>query len=256
MIITMKIIVSGQLIEYADEGTGKVILMLHGWGANIGTFDQLAGHLSKQFRVIRIDFPGFGKSPKPASDWSVSDYALAVGDMLKKLKISDLYAVIAHSFGGRVVIKGISQKYFNPQKVVLIGAAGVKPPKSVRKDLYKIIAKVGKTVTSLPLLKKIQPKLRKQLYSLAGSADYLQANQMKDIFLNTINEDLLPEVENIKQPALLIWGKNDSETPVSDANLMLDGLKNGRLIVIENAGHFVYMEEPEKVIKEIDGFLL
>ena len=62
---------------------------------------------------------------------------------------------------------------------------------------------------------------------MAGSADYLRADQMKQIFLNTINEDLSSEVSKITQPSLLIWGKNDTETPLADANLMLSKLKNG-----------------------------
>lgn len=251
----MKVIVNNQLIEYRDEGVGEVVLMLHGWGTNIGTFDQLANHLSKKFRVIRFDFPGFGQSPKPLSDWSVDDYAKITRDLLQKLDITGVFAIIAHSFGGRVTIKGISQGYFQPSKVVFIGAAGVKPPKSIKKEAYKTIAKVGKLATSLPLINKVQPILRKHLYSMAGSADYLQADQLKQIFLNAINEDLLPEVSNITQPTLLIWGANDTETPLTDAHLMLNKLENGRLVTIEGAGHFVYVEAYDKVVKELDGFL-
>jgi len=58
----MKVLVNNQLIEYKDEGSGRVVLLLHGWGTNLATFDQLAGHLAKKFRVIRFDFPGFGQS--------------------------------------------------------------------------------------------------------------------------------------------------------------------------------------------------
>jgi pimeloyl-ACP methyl ester carboxylesterase len=229
---------------------------LHGWGANLGTFDQLASHLAQKFRVIRFDFPGFGHSPKPDEDWSVNDYARITRDFLQKLKVKEVHAVIAHSFGGRIVIKGISLDYFQPRKVVLIGTAGVKSRQSIKKNIYKGIAKAGKFVTSLPILKKAQPVLRKRLYSTVGSMDYLQAGQMKKIFLNTINEDLLPEVAHIVQPTLMIWGENDTETPLKDADSMLKLLKNGQLIVIPNTGHFVYIEANERVIKELESFLV
>jgi len=137
----MKVLVNNQLIEYKDEGSGRVVLLLHGWGTNLGTFDQLAGHLAQYFRVIRFDFPGFGQSPKPTDDWSVSDYARLTCDILEKLKVSGLHAVIAHSFGGRVAIKGVSQGYLEPTRIVLIGAAGVKPNSSIRTSLYKSVAK-------------------------------------------------------------------------------------------------------------------
>jgi len=251
----MNIIVNDQLLEYTDQGSGKVILMLHGWGSNLNTFDQLANCFSLNFRVIRFDFPGFGKSPKPDDKWSVINYAQITSQLLQKLKINDLYAVIAHSFGGRITIKGISMGILQPQKVILIGAAGIKPSESVKKSLLKLVAKVGRFVTSLPVLKKIQPKLRKNLYAMAGNSDYIQADKMKKIFVNIISEDLLPEIQNISQPTLLIWGENDNETPIKDANLMLSNLKNGRLIKVEGAGHFVYIEAFDRVRKEIEGFL-
>jgi pimeloyl-ACP methyl ester carboxylesterase len=251
----MKVLVHDQLIEYKDEGSGSVVVLLHGWGTNLGTFDQLASRLAQQFRVIRFDFPGFGQSPKPTDDWHVREYAQLTRDLLQKLKIDDTHAIIAHSFGGRVVIKGVSQGYLKPEKVVLIGAAGVKPHQSATKNFYKGLAKAGKLVTSVPGLNKIQPMLRKRLYSAAGSTDYLEANAMQKIFLNTINEDLLPLVHAIAQPALLIWGENDVETPVADARKMINELPDGKLIVVPNAGHFVYLDDPLSVQRSLEAFL-
>jgi pimeloyl-ACP methyl ester carboxylesterase len=251
----MKVLINNRLIEYKDEGSGRVLLLLHGWGMNLATFDKLAKHLTKKFRVIRLDFPGFGQSPQPNSDWSVSDYSQLVRDFLQKIKADDLYAIIAHSFGGRVTIKGISLGFLQPEKVVFIGVAGVKPRQSLKKSSYKIIAKIGKTATTLPIISKLQPVLREKLYSSAGSMDYLNSGTMKKIFLNTICEDLLPEVKNITQPTLLIWGENDTETPLDDARLILSSLKNGHLVVIANAGHFVYTEAYDKVVAELDEFL-
>lgn len=251
----MKVIVDNQLVEYKDEGSGQVVLLLHGWETNLGTFNDLAGHLVKRFRVIRFDFPGFGQSPKPASDWSISDYAKLTAGLLQKLKISEVYAIIAHSFGGRVAIKGSSLGCLQSKKLVFIGVAGVKPHQSLKKISFKIVAKTGKLVTFLPVIKKLQPKLRKRLYVSAGSTDYLMAGEMKKIFLNTINEDLLPEVSKITQPTLMIWGQNDTETPLNDAKLILNSLSNGRLVVVPDVGHFVYIDAYDKVIKELDGFL-
>lgn len=251
----MKLLVNGQLIEYEDTGSGRVLLLLHGWGTNLNTFDQLASHLSKKFRVIRFDFPGFGQSPKPDGDWSVKDYAGLTRDLLDKLKVKQIYAVIGHSFGGRVIIKGVAMDYLKPKKVVLIGASGVKPHQEFKKTIYKSIAKVGKFATSMPVVNKMQPALRKRLYNSAGSTDYLQADQMQKIFLNVVNEDLLPEVAKITQPTLLIWGQNDTETPVSNANLMLNSLTNGQLVVMPDAGHFVHIEAWDWVTAELDKFL-
>lgn len=251
----MKVIVKNQLIEYQDEGSGRVLLLLHGWGTDLTTFDQLNSHLVKKFRVLRFDFPGFGKSPKPTEDWSISNYADLTRDLLQKLKIKQVYAVIGHSFGGRVVIKGIGHGYLKPDKVILMGAAGVKPHQEIKKALYKSIAKVGRFATSIPVVNKLQPALRRRLYNSAGSTDYLQANQMQQIFVNVVNEDLLPEVPKITQPTLLIWGEDDTETPLSDARKIKDLLSDGRIFVVPNVGHFVYIDAFSAVTKEIDKFL-
>lgn len=251
----MKLLVNGQLIEYADHGEGKVVVLLHGWDANLHTFDNIAKQLAKKYRVIRIDFPGFGASAIPPQSWRIADYAAVTGDVLRKLNILSVHALIGHSFGGRVIIKLISQKIILPEKVVLISAAGVKPPKSAKKTIYKLIAKTGKATTAIPGLGRLRTSLRKKLYESAGSTDYLHAGQMKKVFLSTINEDLLPEVSSITQPTLLLWGENDSETPLSDGFAIRDQLKNAQLISYPDAGHFVYQEKEKEVIKELEKFL-
>lgn len=252
----MKVLVNNHLIEYSDEGSGRVLLFLHGWGSNLKTFDSVAKHFSKDFRVIRLDFPGFGGSPKPENDWSIGDYADLTNEFVKKIDVDEIYAVLAHSFGGRVMIRCASAGYLDPKKVVLMGAAGIKPRKTSKMIVYKIIAKIGKLITSLPVLNKLQPLLRKRLYSSIGTTDYLQSNDMKKIFVNTINEDLSSEISNIKQPTLLIWGENDSETPLSDANMMNKLIKDSKLIIIPGAGHFVYNDAFDETIKYLNGFLL
>lgn len=251
----MKILVEGQLLEYKDEGKGRVVVLLHGWGANLSTFDELAKNLSTSFRVIRFDFPGFGASPKPADSWGVSEYATLLAALIKKLKIDDVYAVIGHSFGGRVIIKGTDMGVLKPEKVVLIGSAGVKPERTARKALLGVAAKSGKALTAIPGLKSLRPALRKRLYGAVGSNDYLAAQNMRQIFLNTVDEDLLPSVHSIKQPTLLIWGEDDHETPVSDAQKMIKELPDARLTVIPDAGHFVYLDDPGAVNKELAVFL-
>lgn len=251
----MKVLVHDQLIEYKDEGSGKVVLLLHGWGASLSSFDHLAAYLSKNYRVIRLDFPGFGSSPKPSAEWGVGEYAELTDAFLRKMKILDLYTAIGHSFGGRVIIKGIDTGNLSPQKVVLMGAAGIKASKTLKKSSLKVIAKVGKVVTSAPGLRNLRTSLRRSLYNAAGNTDYIDAGNMQTIFLKTVNEDLLHAVSSITQPTLLVWGENDFETPVSDGVLMHERIKKSELVIVPNAGHFVYLDETSLVEQKIGSFL-
>lgn len=251
----MKVIVDGQLIEYYDEGRGSVVLMLHGWGVDSRSFKKLAAGLSDNYRVIRFDFPGFGGSQLPSQDWRVEDYARCTSNFLNKIGVNEILAVIAHSFGSRVIIKAISKKYLNPKKIILIGAAGIRPIKPRKRQIYKIIAKVGKFTTSLPVVYKLQPKLKKALYKSAGSMDYINSGQMKQIFINTVNEDLTDEISKIQIPTFLIWGQDDIETPVEYGKKINELIVGSKMLVFKKCSHYVFIERSEEVINEIKDFI-
>lgn len=251
----VNIIVDNQLVNYQDTGSGKVILLLHGWGSNLGGFSELSRLLSKGYRVIRIDFPGFGQSPQPNTDWKVEDYARLVNGFLGKIGVKKLYATVGHSFGGRVIIKGVKLKLLNPEKIILMNSAGVKPKDTHKKYLLNITAKIGKKIASLPGFNKIKSKLQNKLYRLIGNVDYLESKEMKQTFLNVIVEDLLNDADSIKQPTLLIWGENDTDTPLSDGKLLQKKILNSELIIMPDAGHYVFIDQPLIVSERILKFL-
>jgi pimeloyl-ACP methyl ester carboxylesterase len=250
----MNIVVDSQMLNYNDIGSGKVIILLHGWGSSLQSFSDVANELAKTYRVISIDFPGFGSSPRPHDDWHVQEYAICLQGFLEKLSLHP-HALIGHSFGGRVVLKSVGKKYIHPAKVVLIGSAGVKPVLTNRQLLLKLSAKIGKKVTSLPVLNKLQFRLRRQLYKKVGATDYLKANEMQAIFLNVINEDLKNDAEKITQPGLLIYGEDDHDTPVADAQKLHTAIKNSELIIVPNAGHYVHIDAYKSVIELVKDFL-
>lgn len=251
----MKIIIQNLAINYQDVGTGPVVVVLHGWGTSAANMKPVIDQLSATYRVIAPDFPGFGASERPRDAWFVGDYGQFVAALLEKLGVKEVYALIGHSFGGRVTIKSAGEGILHPEKIILIGSAGIKHSNSFRNTVYKAIAKVGKAIFSLPGLSKLSNKARERLYRSAGSTDYAQANEMKDIFSNTINEDLQQSAAKIAQPALLIWGEHDHEAPVADAERFHELIKQSELIVVPGAGHFVHTEKSAKVGEAINKFL-
>ena len=70
----MRTIVQSLAVEYVDEGKGPTILMLHGWKDSLHTFDQLVPYFTNQFRIIRLDLPGFGGSDMPKGVWDIGAY--------------------------------------------------------------------------------------------------------------------------------------------------------------------------------------
>ena len=243
----MHIIIDNLFIQYRRMGKGDVILLLHGWGQSSETFKYLQESLSRQYDVVAVDLPGFGGSQKPNLDWDVELYSHFVEKFLKKLKIEP-FVMVGHSFGGRILIKGVGEGMLKSSKVVLIGSAGVKPSKSMTQKLLENFSRISKKV---PGTQKMRSMVGKKL----ASRDYRQSGDLKNIFLKVINEDLRYSAKKIVIPTLLIWGCNDDQTPVRDGRLLNDLIKNSHLKTYENAGHFVYLEEKEAVLNDIREFI-
>lgn len=251
----MKCIVEGIATEYAVSGKGPIIMLLHGWGTSSRDMENLARELANSYCVITLDFPGFGSSERPAEVWGVGDYATFVQKFLEKINISDIYALIGHSFGGRVIIAGCARNIIKPNKIVLIGSAGIKHSADMKTTVFKGLAKSGKALLSLPGLSKYSSRAKLKLYEKAGSMDYLEAGGMKDIFSKVIHEDLQSDAAEIVQSTLLIWGSKDEASPVADAKQFHKLITHSHLEIIEGAGHFVHHDETTKVQMLIKRFL-
>ncbi len=249
----MKIIVQNLVIKYKDEGNGPVMLFLHGWQDNLHTFDSLIPFLSFKRRIIRLDLPGFGESEMPKEIWNLDNYIQFVADFIKELDI-EVDILIGHSFGGRIVIKGVAEKIFEVNKIILMSSAGIAKSHTFRNLVLKILAKIAGLIMYIPLLVFWREKLRKKIYNLIGSG-YLNTGPLKETFLKIIAEDLSENAKNITIPTLLIWGISDAETPITDGKKLSQLIRDAELKVINEAGHFVHQEQPQKVAKLIQKFL-
>ncbi len=244
----MKLIVDGLATEYKDEGkkNAKVMLLLHGWQSTHRTFDKILPNLSKKYRVVRLDLPGFGASELPDKPWNLDNYISFIADFLEKLKIKSVEIIVGHSMGGRISIKAVGGGQLRPKKLVLIGSHGIRESKRLRNRVYWLAAKAGKVAT-LPLPSKYKERLRGKLYKSAGATDYIHAGTMSQTFSNVIKEDVRPEAAMISTPTLLIYGQNDTQTPPHYARIFQKLIDGSKLELIPNSGHHTHEEEPQKV---------
>lgn len=232
-------------INYEQKGEGDLIVLLHGWGSNIKLFANLIDLLSKKYTVVAMDMPGFGESQEPPSAWCVDDYVDFVIDFLKDYDNKNIM-FLGHSFGGRVIIKLNSRTNlpFEITKVILVDSAGILPPKSNKKSFRTYYYKIGKAVLSTGIMQKIAPDALENFRKKMGSADYAAASPlMRQVLVKVVNEDLEPLIPNIKCPTLLVWGVNDTATPLSDGEKMEKLIKDAGLVKLENAGHYSFLEQ-------------
>jgi pimeloyl-ACP methyl ester carboxylesterase len=233
--------IDGLQLHYRESGIGSVILLLHGWGSNAASFMQLENYLGANFRVIALDLPGFGDSQLPASAWSLGDYVSIVKAFMNEMAI-EKPMVVGHSFGGRIAICLGAQNLVS--RIILTSSAGVRLPKSLLYYLKVYSYKFAKQLVNC-LPEKIRTELLLELQQYFGSSDYKNAHPvLRQILVKVVNEDLSPLLPKINVPTLLIWGENDTTTPLAEAKVMEKNIPDVGLVIIKGAGHYCFLDKP------------
>lgn len=228
-----------QLVGDAKQNT---MVFLHGWGTDSSSFRGVLSLLPKNnWRYLLIDFPGFGESPEPSRDYTVYDYASEVVSLLKKLSITNA-VIVGHSFGGRIAVVIGSRYPEYAKKIVLVDSAGLVMNRGIGYKIKVWNYKFKKKLTSLGLLKGASKP--------AGSADYrvLKSDIMRKTFINVVNQDLLADAKKIKSETIIIWGKEDKDTPLKMGMRYNKAIAESKLYVIEDAGHFCFLDKIEDFV--------
>jgi len=229
------------------------LVFLHGWGTEGNTFLPIIDHLSTNYHIYTLDFPGFGSSDEPDFAWSLDQYTDMILAFLGDMKIQSP-VLIGHSFGGRVAIK-LSDRV-SLSKLILINSAGIKPKRHLSYYIKVYGFKLIRQMQKWPVFSYL---LKEPVYAYSekySSADYKAASQrMKAILSKVVNDDLTKLLPAIDVPTLLIWGDSDTATPLRDAELMTELIPDSGLVVYENCGHFSYLEQAERTVKIVSSFI-
>ncbi len=237
-------------IAWRDQGQGEPLLILHGWGVDSSVMVSTMNRLAALRRCVAIDFPGFGASPAPSEAWGVDDYADMVREFLAANGI-DRCDILAHSFGGRVTLSLLAADPDRSSfgKVLITGGAGMKPRRTWRYYYRRTLATILKAPFALlpsTVREKGLARLRTtSIWKSLGSSDYQQLQGvMRETFVKTVNhyqEALLPKIPH---DILLLWGADDTATPLYQGERLEQGLKNAALVKIDRAGHFAFLDQP------------
>jgi pimeloyl-ACP methyl ester carboxylesterase len=231
--------VGGVRIRYRTVGSGKPLLLLHGWGTSLDTFSGMTDDLAKQFSVTAFDFPGHGGSGMPPAAWAVDDFVELTLGVMAALGVSRT-SVLGHSFGGRVAIKLAAAHPEVVDRLVLVDSAGVPPPQTLTRRVKRLASRFANASGRLG---RPGQAVRRAIVERIASTDYLNAGPLRGTFLAVIREDLRPVLPGIKAPTLLIWGESDGDTTLADARAMEKLIPGSRLLVLKNAGHFSYLDQ-------------
>jgi pimeloyl-ACP methyl ester carboxylesterase len=215
----------------------------------------LIAGLRDKHRVLAFDLPGFGSRSLPPTPWGVPEYAAFVEKAVKSLGIVRA-TYVGHSFGGRIAIWLAAHAPETVQALILVDAAGIRPPATLRRRTRQAFYKVAKAVLRLPILGARGPVLQERLAMRYGSSDYrAMTGVMRASMVRIVNLDLSEYMRAIAAPTLLLWGEKDAETPIADGRKMEQLIRGSRLIVVAGAGHFSYLDSPAFVNAVASAFL-
>ena len=249
----MRYTYDGIELAYSIEGQGDTVVLLHGWGCDRNIWRPTVEFLGNSYRIIAVDFAGFGQSQEPNRVWGVEEYTRSIEALMQELGVESPI-LFGHSFGGRVSLLYASRNRCSG--VVLTDAAGVRPKRSFSYYRKVYTYKLMKHLLPLLIGEHKAQMLLEQRRAKSGSSDYNRASQMmRAILSKCVNEDLCHVMPKIEASTLLFWGDRDTATPLSDGQKMERLIANSMLVVAEGCGQFAMLESPELWQKSVENFL-
>ena len=263
------IVVQGIHLHVRDTGPhdAPAVLMVHGMGGSLHSWEPWALGMAPELRVIRLDLPGSGLSgPDPTGDYSDQrsiDVILALMDHLQLEKAS----VIGHSIGGRMAWRLAATHPERVNKLVLVAPDGFASPGFSYGEAPDVPA-------TMQLMRFTLPKwlLRMNLAPAYFDADALtdaRATRYHDLMLapgsrsamiarmqQIVLVDPVPMLKRISAPTLLVWGKQDAMIPFSNAADYTQALAHSQLVALDGVGHLPQEEATERALPLVRDFLL
>lgn len=265
-------------IAYTDAGKGQdVIIFIHGLASYIPAWKKNVADLSKDFRCISIDLPGYGKSSKGNYEGSMSFYAACVKTFCEKLGIQQVH-IAGHSMGGQIAMVTALKYPELVDKLILVAPAGFETFNKGQRQWFRDVMTVDGV--RLTTVEQIRLNYAYNFYDMPDDAQFMvddriairSTKEFTDYCFNItqsvkgmVDEPVYEFLPLIKNKTLCIFGANDNLIP----NRFLNGgrtekyarkgaerMPDCRLEMIPKAGHFVMFEKADacnQLIREFVG---
>ena len=237
------------------------VLLLHGWGSSAANMAPIARVLASDYRVMNIDLPGHGHSPAPTEVIGIPEHAALIKEVIDA-HIGEPVTMVGHSNGGRIALYMASHQVYKPliRHLVLVSPSGVTPDRSIGYYLRRTIANLLKAPFRLvpePLRAYGLDWLRHSLaWRALGSSDYRAVEGiMRSVFVRMVTYHLDERVQEIDVPVLLFRGDRDTAVSQRQMEYLVHTIPDAGLVVLENAGHYGYMDDFATFIAATRHFL-
>jgi pimeloyl-ACP methyl ester carboxylesterase len=255
--------VDGCEINYAELGQGDKppVLFIHGLGGCWQNWLENIPRLAQDRRVVALDLPGFGDSPMPSDEISISGYGEIVVRFARAIGLEEDVDVVGNSMGGFIAAEiGVNHPDF-ARRIVLCSAAGISITNLKRQPVLTS-ARIAAAVTNVVLARREQMAKRPGLRHLALAYVFRHPSRIapdlayqvmtgtgKPGFLDALDAltdyDFRDRLDDVKVPVLLVWGREDNLVPVEDADEFERLIPNARKVVLDDTGHVPMLERPD-----------
>jgi len=244
-----EVMVFGQKIKYVEAGSGPVVVLLHGLGGNSTNWAFNTPALAQKFRVVVPDQIGFGQSDKPLINYRVGTYVDFLDKFLSELRV-ERATLVGNSMGGWVAASYALKHPAKVERLVLVDAAGFAPPKD-----FDLNALAGLNPSTRDEMKRLANLVFfNPMFKSDMAVDLLLAQRVSAGDGYTIQrlvesihhgEDMLDgKLSAIKQPVLLVWGREDGLTPLArEGEKFKRELPAAQLVVFDQCGHVPQVEK-------------
>jgi pimeloyl-ACP methyl ester carboxylesterase len=260
--------VLGVRLHVRDTGPrdAPALVLLHGFGSSLHTWEPWAQALEGRFRVIRLDLPGAGLTgADPSGDYSDGRGVQILGALMDRLGVTRA-TCIGHSMGGRLAWRFAADHPERMDRLVLLAPDGFASPGFEYGKAPDVTLPVRAMQFILPkaLLRmslepayadpaRISPQIIDRYY------DMMLAPQVRPALIARMQQLVLQEptpwLQRITAPTLLLWGEKDAMIPVANAQDYLRAIRGSRLVVLPGLGHLPHEEAPETSMPALRSFL-
>ncbi|MCC5921900.1 MAG: alpha/beta hydrolase [Cyclobacteriaceae bacterium] len=264
-------------IAYADEGSGEVIVMIHGLGSYAPAWKYQVEELKKNYRCIVVDLPGYGKSSKGKYAANMTFQANRLLELMLQLGIGEFH-LMGHSMGGQIAMTMALQEPNRVKSLMLMAPAGIETFTEPQKLMFKNATK-PETIAGVTD-EQYRTNLALNFYEMDERAEFMYTDRLlikKDPqFMDyahvvaqgvygMLNEPVFERLAEIQQPTLVIYGADDKLIPNPYLNPQLttaevskiagERIPNATVVLLEKAGHFVHFDQVKKTNEAIMNFL-
>jgi pimeloyl-ACP methyl ester carboxylesterase len=249
------------IVHYEVYGKGRPVILLHGWLGSWGLWQETMAYMGRYYRTYALDFWGFGESGKKRNSYDVQDFVSLVDQFMEQLGISQA-PLVGHSMGGTVSLSVAIQYPHRARKVVVVGSP------IVGSSLNFLLKMFGRKPVAYVVYNNMWGfQLFYHLLAPLYSKDKRWPEMMdRDISKMTLESflfsiaslrktDLRPRLNEVKIPAMGMYGDRDVVVHPGQWKDMLAGIPHARIERYHDAGHFIMLDEPQKFTEKLKNFL-